>query len=243
MGSWQADNSSSSSSSGSDTAAASAAAQPSSTDALQAFCKPSSTDALQAFLIEQGLSQPQAGQLLKALTSDSKYAACLNTQRLNQKLASLGRVLPDAAAAQLVLSEPELLLTSSNQLVSNLVCMITALPGRDVVGMVLRVPRLLLVDDMPARLERITKKLIALHPSHSHTVIAGILEENPVLLLRMDYYLGDDIMLLDQLPMEIANMMVLGDESGLGHLYKYWRNKLGEPSGEQEWQEGGSSAA
>ena len=64
-----------------------------------------------------------------------------------------------------------------------------------------------------------------------------------MLLLRMDYYLGDDIMLLDQLPMEIANMMVLGDESGLGHLYKYWRNKLGEASGEQEWQEGGGSTA
>ncbi|WIA11544.1 hypothetical protein OEZ85_011653 [Tetradesmus obliquus] len=230
MGSWQADSSSSSSSSSIDTASVSA-------------LPPSSPEALQAFLIEQGLSQQQAGQLLKALTLDSKYAACLNTQRLSQKLASLGRVLPDAAAAQLVLSEPELLLASSNQLVRNLVCMITALPGRDVVGMVLRVPLLLLVDDMPARLERITNKLVALHPSHSHTVIAGILEENPVLLLRMDYYLGDDIMLLDQLPMEIANMMVLGDESGLGHLYKYWRDKLGEPSGEQEWQEGGGSTA
>jgi hypothetical protein len=37
----------------------------------------------------------------------------------------------------------------SNQLVTNLVCLISGLPGRDVMGMVLRRPRLLLVDDMP----------------------------------------------------------------------------------------------
>jgi hypothetical protein len=74
--------------------------------------QPSSPEALEAFLIEQGLSQAQAGQLLKALTSDSQYAACLNTQRLSQKLASLQRVLPDAQPAQLVLTEPELLLAS-----------------------------------------------------------------------------------------------------------------------------------
>jgi hypothetical protein len=72
---------------------------------------------------------------------------------------------------------------------------------------------------------------------------AGILEENPELLFRMDYYLGDDIRLIDQLPIEIANMMVLGDESGIGFLYKYWNNKLGQTSGEQEWQEGGGSTA
>jgi hypothetical protein len=42
-----------------------------------------------------------------------------------------------------------LLLHCSAQLVTNLVCLINALPGRDVVGMVLRRPRLLLVEDMP----------------------------------------------------------------------------------------------
>jgi hypothetical protein len=34
-------------------------------------------------------------------------------------------------------------------MVTSLVCLINGLPGRDVVGMVLRRPRLLLVDDMP----------------------------------------------------------------------------------------------
>jgi hypothetical protein len=72
---------------------------------------------------------------------------------------------------------------------------------------------------------------------------AGIVEENPELLFRMDYYLGDDIRLIDQLPIEIANMMVLGDESGIGFLYKYWNNKLGRPSNEQEWPEGGSGSS
>jgi hypothetical protein len=95
----QADQSSSSSSS-SDTSTVAAAVQQ------------SSPEALQAFLVEQGLSQPQASQLLKALTSDAKFAACLNTQRLAQKLASLERALPDVQPVQLLLTEPELLLAS-----------------------------------------------------------------------------------------------------------------------------------
>jgi hypothetical protein len=93
----QADQTSSSSSSSNDAAAA---------------VQPSPPAALQAFLTEQGLSQSQAEKFLKTLTSDSQYAACLNTQLLGQKLASLGRVLPDTELAQLVLAEPELLLAS-----------------------------------------------------------------------------------------------------------------------------------
>lgn len=58
----------------------------------------------------------------------------------------------------------------------------------------------------------------------------------------MDYYLSDDIRLIDQLPIEIANMMVLGDESGIGFLYKYWNKKLQQPSNEQEWDSSGSTA-
>jgi hypothetical protein len=33
------------------------------------------------------------------------------------------------------------------------------------------------------------------------------------------------------------------DESGIGFLYKYWPKKLGKPSNEQEWQEGGSGSS
>jgi hypothetical protein len=77
-----------------------------------AALQPSPPEALQAFLVEQGLSQLQAEKLLQTLTSDSQYAGCLNTQMLSQKLASLGRVLPDTQLAQLVLDEPELLLAS-----------------------------------------------------------------------------------------------------------------------------------
>jgi hypothetical protein len=51
-------------------------------------------------------------------------------------------------------------------------------------------------------------------------------DENPELLLRMPYYL--DALLLDDLPIEIQNMMVLGDH-GLGYLYRYWNNRLTEP--------------
>lgn len=62
----------------------------------------------------------------------------------------------------------------------------------------------------------------------------GILEDNPELLLRMDYYLSDDIRLIDELPIEIQNMMVLGDESGVGFLYRYWKDKRAEQRQQQE---------
>lgn len=61
----------------------------------------------------------------------------------------------------------------SEQLVTNLVALVEALPGRDVMSMVARRPRLLLVTDMVPRIARIMKKLVQLHPSHSTKVIAG----------------------------------------------------------------------
>eukprot|EP00775_Hariotina_reticulata_P006197 gene6197-6433_t len=193
--------------------------------------------ALAACFVEFGLSNAAAGTLLHAIKSDPQLSSShLSTELLSQKLSSLQRVLPDAEVAALVAAEPLLLLASSNQLVSNLVSLVNALPGRDVISMVVRRPKLLLVNDMPDRLVRITNKLVSLHPSHSHHVIAGkgILEENPELLLRMDYYLSDNIRLIDELPIEIQNMMVLGDESGVGFLYRYWRDKQAEQRQQQQ---------
>eukprot|EP00878_Enallax_costatus_P026777 GHUV01028771.1.p1 GENE.GHUV01028771.1~~GHUV01028771.1.p1 ORF type:complete len:243 (+),score=65.52 GHUV01028771.1:159-887(+) len=135
--------------------------------------EPSSDTALQAFLVEQGLRQPQAELVLKALHSDEQYSQCLSTRALQQKFKSLQRVLPEADVAALVAAEPRLLLTSSEQLVANLVALVQGLPGRNVVDMVSRLPRLLLVTDMADRLGRIMKKLIQLHPSHSVEVVAG----------------------------------------------------------------------
>jgi hypothetical protein len=46
---------------------------------------------------------------------------------------------------------------------------------------------------------------------------AGLIAEHPDLLLRVPYYL--DASLLDDLPIELQNMMVLADQ-GLGFLYR-----------------------
>jgi hypothetical protein len=62
----------------------------------------------------------------------------------------------------------------------------------------------------------------------------GIVEENPELLFRMDYY--QDAMLLDDLPIEIQNMMVLADQ-GLGFLYRYYNAKRKDKQKQQQQQQ------
>jgi hypothetical protein len=71
---------------------------------------------------------------------------------------------------------------------------------------------------------------------------AGLIEENPELVLRMPYYLGQDVRLLDDLPIEIQNMMVLGGR-GLGFLDRYWNNRLTEKSSQVQWDAGNSSSS
>jgi hypothetical protein len=180
--------------------------------------------------------------------------------------------------------------------------------GCDVVDMVSRQPRLLLLDgaELPARLDAVCGKLVQLHPSHSQHVAAGawllsslplsvlgvrvsqrlttgrfagllyvsacrrrhhastrtpqnkhkhthththtpagLISDNPELILRMPYYLSVDVRLLDDLPIEIQNMMVLGGK-GLGLLYKYWGERRssssssGASQGQQQTQLEGS---
>jgi len=100
---------------------------------------PSTEAALEACFVEFGLSKKAASNLLHTIKKDPQMSRTyLSTETLSQKLASLQRVLPDAEVAALVAAEPLLLLASSNQLVSNLVALVNALPGRDVISMVVR---------------------------------------------------------------------------------------------------------
>lgn len=205
----------------------------------------SSEAALQAFWCEQGLSQRQAVQLMKEVAADPQLAAsCCSTQVLSQKLSSLGRVLPGVDVVGLVARTPQLLLVPSSAAVRILVDLVNALPGCDVVDMVSRQPRLLLQEPegLPGRLQAVIAKLTALHPSHMENVVAGIIGEYPELLLRMPYYLGPDVRLLDDLPIEIQNMMVLGGQ-GVGHLHRWWNNRLAERKRESKWDGTGSSGS
>lgn len=206
--------------------------------------QPSSSAALEAFWCEQGLNQAGAQQLMKEVQADPQLAAsCCNTQMLSEKLASLGRVLPGVDVLQLVVRVPQLLLVSSGSAVQVLVDLVNALPGCDVMDMVARQPRLLLQDaeGLPQRLQAIISKLQVLHPSHMERVVAGIIEENPELIMRMPYYLGEDVRLLDDLPIEIQNMMVLGDH-GVGYLYRYWNNRLTERKSQSKWDTGSAAS-
>jgi hypothetical protein len=52
----------------------------------------------------------------------------------------------------------------------------------------------------------------------------GLIEENPELLIRMTYYLSEDVRLLDDLPVEIQTMFIPPGDMGIGWLYRHYRN-------------------
>lgn len=57
----------------------------------------------------------------------------------------------------------------------------------------------------------------------------------------MPYYLGQDVRLLDDLPIEIQNMMVLGGK-GLGLLYRIWENRHTERPSQVNWDTSSGSS-
>ncbi len=61
-------------------------------------------------------------------------------------------------------------------------------PGKDLVSILSRQPRLLYCADLPERRERVFAHLVQLHPSKDPRVIGAVVAEHPELLYRMDYY-------------------------------------------------------
>jgi hypothetical protein len=76
-------------------------------------------------------------------------------------------------------------------------------------SLILKQPRLLWAEDLRGRVVRVFDHLQALHPSGDVSVVREIIMDNPELLFRMDYY--GHVTLLDELPIEIQNMMILAD--------------------------------
>lgn len=73
----------------------------------------------------------------------------------------------------------DLLQQSVPRAVGNLICLVAGLPGKDVMGMVGKLPRLLWMDDLPRRLAQTVDKLLQLHPSKSVSIVHELCAENP----------------------------------------------------------------
>lgn len=180
---------------------------------------PAHNQALESFWVEQGLSRSQAESLTRqVLGLEHKFS----TEQLSASLQRWRRVLPDVDVVELVYKDCQLLLADVTAAVRNIVELVTFMPNKDVISMIRKQPRLLWCEDLPERLARVVQKLVQIHPSQQLTVVADLVEDNPELLYRMDYYMSASQ--LDDLPIEIQNMMVLGDH-GIGFLYRYYRNQ------------------
>ena len=173
-----------------------------------------------SFWLEQGLKAYEARRLTQELAAGGAPLPTL--AQLAAKMQRISRVLPDADVVALVCRESRLLRTPSSRMVENLVALIQ-LGCRDVTGMVSRHPGLLAAEDLQGAAERALGKLVSIHPSGSLQVALEIVQEHPSLLQRLNYYM--DASSLEDLPIEILNMLVLGDH-GIGFLYKYYRGQL-----------------
>lgn len=176
-------------------------------------------DALVSFWVEQGLSRPEASRLyLELQTQGRNYTL----QQLSSKVSRWGRVLPDTDIAALALKDSRFLDADVGSGLNNMIRLIEAFPGKDVISMLVKQPRLLWCADLSTRIDRVIGQLLRIHPSKDRDVVADIIAEYPELLYRMEYY--TDATLIDELPIEIQNMMIVADQ-GIGYIFRYYKNR------------------
>lgn len=130
--------------------------------------------------------------------------------------------MPGADIASLAATDSRFLDCDPSRAINNVVTIIACLPGVEPLSVIAAHVPILWATDLQDRILRVARRLVDLHPSHDMKVVCEILAETPGLLWRLDYY--PHARLLDELPMEVQNAMVLGD-SGLGFLYRHYASK------------------
>lgn len=183
---------------------------------------PSSTpEMMLSFWVEQGLSQQAAARLMEELDAKGKT---YTTNQCAAKVQRWQRVLPDCDIAGMAVKDSGLLEADINGALVNLVCLVEAFPGRDLVQLVARQPRLLWAENLRGRVQRVFDQLFTLHPSKDIAVVREIVFDNPELLYRMDYH--TKATLIDELPIEIQNcMMGSHADQGIGFMVRYYNNR------------------
>ncbi|GAX84467.1 hypothetical protein CEUSTIGMA_g11887.t1 [Chlamydomonas eustigma] len=176
-------------------------------------------DALSSFWVEQGLSQAAATRLSEEIRQRGQT---YTMNQLSSKVLRWQRLLPDADIGSLMARDPGILDADVNSALLNMIALVEAFPGLEIMALLIRQPRLLWSDDLRSRVSRVLDHIYRLHPSKDMSVVREIVFDNPELLFRMDYY--QKATLIDELPIEIQNMMILADQ-GIGYLYRYYNNR------------------
>ncbi|KAL6748215.1 hypothetical protein V8C86DRAFT_2884581 [Haematococcus lacustris] len=187
---------------------------------------PATPAAVTALLVEQGLSSFEAMELTTQLQGASSGGGGTGSgwtlAQLAAKLQRWQRVLPGIPVARLLQRDPDLLTADLNTGLQALITLVNLLPGRDVTSMVSQLPRLLWLTDLEQQLAQSLALLTRLHPSQDPEVVKDMVVEYPQLVQRMAYY--QHARMLDELPLEIQNMMVVADQ-GIGYTYRYYKNR------------------
>ncbi|KAG1669747.1 hypothetical protein FOA52_001576 [Chlamydomonas sp. UWO 241] len=100
---------------------------------------PPSDEAMLAFWTEQGLPDDAAHALLVELVS---RGACHTTNQLSSKIQRLQRVLPDVDIAAMASKDAGVLDADISAALLNVICLVEAFPGTDVVSLLVRQPRI-----------------------------------------------------------------------------------------------------
>ena len=182
-----------------------------------------SPEAMLSFWVEMGLSEHAAERLLAEINSSGRS---YSTEVCSAKVQRWQRILPDADIGSLIVKDVGLLEADVNQALFNMIILVDNFPGRDLVSLISRQPRLLWCEDLKMRLKRVMEQLTELHPSRDISVVREMCFENPELLYRMDYYPRSKYSIMDELPIEIQNMF-LGQhaDQGIGYMLRYYANK------------------
>ncbi len=106
------------------------------------FCPP---QAMLNFWIEQGLSSQDAAALADEL---SRRGSHYTMHQISSKVQRLQRVLPDADIATLASKDPQLLDCDVNTALTNIIYLVEAFPGKDIMSFIARQPRLVWCDDL-----------------------------------------------------------------------------------------------
>merc|ERR1711933_271870 len=124
----------------------------------------------------------------------------------------LQQLLPGVNVTRAVRTEPRLLNAPVPHLIRQLIKLREALPDSNILSMINALPRLLLDDEIAARVEMTVDKLRVLCPTKDmcSADVNGLLEGNPELLYRLEPYDAD----FNALPMDLQNILVIAGGGG-----------------------------
>lgn len=125
-------------------------------------------EAMMSFWIEHGLSHAGAARLTDEIRERGRT---YTTAQLGAKVQRWQRVLPEADIGWLAARDPHLLDADVNAALLNMIVLVEAFPGHDLMSLLLKQPRLLWTEELRARVRSVFEQLYILHPSKDIEVV------------------------------------------------------------------------